>query len=164
MARLIETDLGNMFTVDMGVGPGRANNRDDVTVVQYLLNLWLQHPETARVRQLAGPAASRRLVVDGIIGPKTNACIELFQCAIYQLSNAPIICDGCIDKPRVSMITPDKSRSLYTIFELNNFVCALYFDSFYISDARTRSDFPPRLLPIIKRDLPAWMNWNGAPV
>jgi hypothetical protein len=44
MAKVMEDSMGTIFTVDLGVGPNRANNRDDVTVVQYLLNLWLQHP------------------------------------------------------------------------------------------------------------------------
>jgi len=161
MARLIETDLGNMFTVDMGVGPGRANNRDDVLVVQYLLNLWLQHPESARVRALAGPQASRRLAVDGIIGPKTKACIELFQGAITALDDAPIICDGCIDKPRGDMTVPGLHQTTYTIFELNNYVCSLYFDHYYISEVYNRTDLPPRLRTIVKRDAAAWLLWVG---
>ncbi len=62
MAKVIETDDGTMLTVDLGVGPGRANNRDDVTVVQYLLNLYFQHPNQARVRDwpLGQPQARGR--------------------------------------------------------------------------------------------------------
>lgn len=160
MAKVIETDDGTMLTVDLGVGPGRANNRDDVTVVQYLLNLYFQHPNQARVRELAGAAASRKLVVDGIIGPKTKTQIRTFQLAISQMDNALVVCDGCVDKIRNgSMVVGGPELALYTIFELNSYACALYLENNDITGLRFRSDFPPRLVPIFNRFLPAWARW-----
>lgn len=61
MAKVMEDSMGTIFTVDLGVGPNRVNHRDDVTVVRYLLNLWLQHPISARARSMAGSAGSRPL-------------------------------------------------------------------------------------------------------
>lgn len=160
MAKVIETSDGTMLTVDMGVGPGRANNRDDVTVVQYLLNLYFQHPDQARVRELGGPSASRKLVVDGIIGPRTKAAIATFQNAITCMDNAQVICDGCVDRIRnESMVISGTGLALYTIFELNNYATALYLEDSDITGLRFRADFPPRLVPVVNRFLPAWARW-----
>lgn len=160
MAKVIETSDGTMLTVEMGVGPGRANNRDDVTLVQYLLNLYFQHPMKARVRELGGAAFNRPLTVDGIIGPKTKNAIIVFQCALVQLENAQVICDGRIDKLRNDqMIVKGTDADFYTIFELNNFACALYLEDDDITGLRFRSDFPPRLVPVVNRFLPAWARW-----
>ncbi|KPH81913.1 peptidoglycan-binding domain-containing protein [Bosea vaviloviae] len=161
MAKVIETSDGTMLTVEMGVGPGRANNRDDVTLVQYLLNLYFQHPNQARVRQLGGTAASRKLVVDGIIGPRTNAAILAFQNAICATDNARVICDGRVDKLRnEQVVVAGSDMQLYTIFELNNYACALYLEDEDITWLRFRSDFPSRLLPVVNRFLPAWAQWS----
>ena len=161
MAKVIETNDGTMLTVEMGVGPGRANNRDDVTVVQYLLNLYFQHPNQARVRQLGGTAASRKLVVDGIIGPKTNAAIRAFQDLITLTDNARVICDGRVDKLRNErMMVEGADMKLYTIFELNNYACALYLEDNDVMYLRFRSDFPSRLIPVVNRSLPAWAQWS----
>lgn len=161
MAKVIEDAIGTIFSVEMGVGPRRANNRDDVTVVQYLLNLWLQHPENSRARRFAGTVGSRALKVDGIIGPKTNACIRVFQDFIVT-DGALIICDGCIDRPRADMQVQANDARLYTIFELNSYVRSLYLDHDDITDLRFRSDFPARLVPVVNRFLPAWARWNAA--
>jgi len=163
MAKVIETMDSTMLTVEMGVGAGRANNRDDVTLVQYLLNLYFQHPNQARVRQLGGTAASRKLVVDGIIGPRTNAAILAFQNAICATDNARVICDGRVDKLRnEQVVVKGSDMQLYTIFELNNYAYALYLEDEDITGLRFRSDFPSRLVPIVNRFLPAWARWNAA--
>lgn len=161
MAKVIDIQDGTMLTVDLGVGPGRANNRDDVTVVQYLLNLYFQHPNQARVRELGGPSASRKLVVDGIIGPRTKAAIATFQDAIVVMDNAQLVCDGCVDRIRNETMVIRGTSALYTIFELNSYACALYLDDYDITGLRFRSDFPPRLVPIVNRYLPAWARWKS---
>src|SRR4029453_15575223 len=51
------------------VGPGCPNRRDDVLVVQSLLNV-----AYARIR-----VPSRTIAVDGIVGPETNAALLHFQ-------------------------------------------------------------------------------------
>ncbi|WP_376986882.1 hypothetical protein [Bosea sp. R86505] len=80
MAKIL--DFGDdqiFFTVTMGVGPGRANNRDDVTLVQYYLNLWISHELVAAERRQFGERARQLLATDGIIGPKTKARIKMFE-------------------------------------------------------------------------------------
>ena len=151
MAKVIEILDGSMFTVGLGVGAGRANNRDDVTLVQYLLNLYFQHPNQARVRELGGPD-SRRLAVDGLFGPKTRKAIELFQAAIISMDNARVALDGRVDRLRDEsrMETGDRN-DFYTIFELNNYACKLNFNHYDAIDLRHRSDFPSRLIPAANR-------------
>lgn len=85
-----------IMSVTLGVGPGRANNIDDVTLVQFMLNIWLQDRSNAVTRQRAGKAG-RALTVDGIIGPKTKSQILLFQKAMAKAGN-PTQCDGCVDR------------------------------------------------------------------
>lgn len=160
MAKVIETNDGTVLTVEMGVGTGRANNRDDVTVVQYLLNLYFQHPNQAGARSILQPADRRKLVVDGIIGPRTKTAIGAFQVAITVTDNAQVVCDGCVDRIRnESMVVRGAGQSLYTIFELNSYACALYLEDNDITGLRFRSDFPPRLVPVVNRFLPAWARW-----
>lgn len=151
MAKVIEILDGSMFTVGLGVGAGRANNRDDVTLVQYLLNLYFQHPNQARVRELGGPA-SRTLVVDGLFGPKTRQAIELFQAAIISMDNARVAADGRVDRLRdESKMMTGVDNDFYTIFELNNYACRLHFNHYDAIDLRHRRDFPPRLIPAANR-------------
>lgn len=158
MAKVIEDDLGTMFVVELGVGPKRANNRDDVTVVQYLLNLYFQHPENGSARRFAGSAANQPLKIDGIIGPKTNARIKMFQDFMTSIGLF-VVCDGCVDKPRGDMVVPGKSSHLYTIFELNSHVRYLYLDHSDITHLRHRADFPARLVPAVNRFVPLWAQW-----
>ena len=76
------------------------------------------------------------------------------------MDNAHVICDGRVDKLRnEDMIVEGSSMALYTIFELNNFACALYLEDDDITGLRFRSDFPPRLVPVVNRFLPAWARW-----
>lgn len=159
MARVIEDSLGTILTVDLGVGPNRANNRDDVTVVQYLLNLWLQHPVSALARTIAGTAGSRPLIVDGIIGPKTNACIKVFQKYVNTEPGGSVIVDGRIDRPKSNWSVPGQNKA-YAILELNGYARGYYLDHEDITALRFRSDFPPRLVPVINRFVPAWAQWK----
>ncbi|PTM39177.1 peptidoglycan-binding domain-containing protein [Bosea sp. 124] len=160
MAKVIEDEFGTMFVVELGVGPKRANNRDDVTVVQYLLNLYFEHPENASARRFAGGGYAP-LKVDGIIGPKTNARIKKFQEFMTSIGLF-LVCDGCVDKARADMVVPGKSSCLYTIFELNSHVRYLYLDGTDIIPLRHRADFPARLVPVVNRFLPLWAQWNAA--
>ncbi|PZO03689.1 MAG: hypothetical protein DCF30_02430 [Hyphomicrobiales bacterium] len=153
MAKVIEILDGSMFTVGLGVGTGRANNLDDVTLVQYLLNLYFQHPQQARVRELGG-AASKALAVDGLFGPKTRKSIELFQAAIITMDNARVAMDGRVDRLRdQSRMMTGARQDFYTIFELNSYACKLNFNHHDAIELRRRSDFPPRLTPAASRYL-----------
>lgn len=95
----------SMLNLTLGVGKGRANNRDDVALIQFMLNKWLQPPHMSTLRSRAG-ANGRALSVDGLIGPKTNYQIRLFQ--IHKSGNGNgvnLILDGAIDPFR-----PNTSR------------------------------------------------------
>lgn len=153
MAKVIPTDFGGAFMVEMGVGPGRANNRGDVTLVQYLMNLWIETPRAAVYRQKLGSAHNKKLDVDGIYGPKTGARIKQFQKFIAN-GKSQVICDGRIDKMPGEWVSSD-NRIRYTISELNIEVfvehCLDFVDSVKI--VASRSDFPPSLKPMVSRYL-----------
>lgn len=80
----------------MGVGPGRANNIDDVLLVQFMLNIYFQDKSNAVARQRAG-TNGKALKEDGLIGPKTKAQILMFQRAM-SAEGFTIQRDGCIDR------------------------------------------------------------------
>lgn len=150
MAKIVEFDRSgyqHMLSVEMGVGPGRANNRDDVTLVQYLLNLWLAHPSNAAFRRGKG-AAAKPLATDGIIGPKTKTQILLFQRMIKARGTA-CVCDGCVDK--MPDYTNSYGSNFYTIYLLDTEVYELY--GLCVVDMRKRADFPKMLLRIVNAEL-----------
>jgi hypothetical protein len=150
MAKIVEFDRSgyqHMLSVEMGVGPGRANNCDDVTLVQYLLNLWLAHPSNAAFRQSKGTAA-KPLATDGIIGPKTKARILLFQRTLKSRGIA-CTCDGCVDK--MPNYTNSYSGKYYTIYLLDTEVYERYGLS--VVDLIYRPDYPPMLLRIVRAEL-----------
>ncbi|RYF43433.1 MAG: hypothetical protein EOO25_03225 [Comamonadaceae bacterium] len=76
-------DMAYMFNIGSGVGKGRANQRLDVMLVQYLL----LHARNAEVHQggssdsrIVPPELSKELFkTDGICGPKTLRFIEYYQ-------------------------------------------------------------------------------------
>lgn len=96
MVKMIELGADPFMSVTLGVGPGRANNIDDVTLVQFMLNIFFQDKSNAVLRQRAG-ATGKALAVDGIIGPKTKAQILLFQKDMTQ-RGIFMKKDGCVDR------------------------------------------------------------------
>ncbi len=145
MAKVIGSGDSCMFVVEMGVGPGRANNRDDVALVQYFLNLWFAHPDNAGARAKAGAS----LKVDGLIGPKTNGRIKAFQ-SYMKANGRALLADGCIDRMRDEMIMiGDDSGSVYAIFCLNVEIMQLYVQD--LVNLRRRADYPNRLEPMLMK-------------
>ncbi len=145
MAKVVNyVDDSTFFVVEMGVGPGRANNRDDVALVQYLLNLWFKHPANAGARVAAGVASGAMLTVDGLIGPKTKARIKAFQTAMVS-RGVNVIRDGCIDKIKDIdwMFVDGPSVAIYTMFYLNIQIKELY--EYEMVRLHFRADFPERL-------------------
>lgn len=147
MAKVISYgESGCMFLVEMGVGPGRANNRDDVTLVQYFLNLWFAHPDNAVARAVAGVP----LKVDGLIGPKTKVRIKTFQ-SMMKAHGLPLLADGCIDRMRDEqwIIVDDGKGSIYAIYCLNAEIMRLYDEN--LVNLYHRADYPKRLEPMLMK-------------
>ena len=150
MAKVIGSSDSCMFLVEMGVGPGRANNRDDVALVQYFLNLWFAHPNNAGARAKAGVSLSNVLKVDGLIGPKTKARIMAFQ-SMMKASGRSLLADGCIDRMRNEdwVLVGDDMGSVYAIFCLNVEIMHLYESN--LVHLRYRADYPKRLEPMLMK-------------
>ncbi len=156
MAKVVVDPIGiPVFTVEMGVGVGRANNKDDVTLVQYLLNLWLTHSSMVVARQKMGSANSRKLDVDGIYGPKTGNRIRQFQ--KWAVSESwPLMCDGRVDKnPNGSCGEIKDTRKSYTIDAINTVIYVKYHTTTFgtMTSLGDRSDFPNSLKMMISRYL-----------
>jgi len=142
------------FGVTMGVGPGRANNRDDVTLVQYYLNLWIAHPSVAMERRQFGAGAKGLLATDGIIGPKTKARIKMFDLWMHDMVTGHPG-DGCIDRMpnnRPVYLKAGGGWGSYLIYHLNHYVVEFYKQAYgnLLNLARC-GDFPPRLLTLVNR-------------
>jgi hypothetical protein len=155
MAKIL--DFGDdqiFFTVTMGVGPGRANNRDDVTLVQYYLNLWISHESVAAERRQFGERARQLLATDGIIGPKTKARIKMFETWMNDMQPWPRG-DGCIDRmpnDRPGFRRADGSIGTCMIFYLNEYVVEFYEPVYgNLLNLTRRPDYPPRLRSLVNR-------------
>jgi hypothetical protein len=104
------------FLVDAAVGRGGANRRDDVLLIQFMLNnMWGRlNPGTHKTFGALGTSPP---VVDGLCGPKTIGAIEAFQKVYFP---RPELADG-----RVNAVRPGSSLSFaggevrYTIILLN---------------------------------------------
>jgi flagellar protein FlgJ len=78
-----------MRVITMGVGPGKPNHRDDVVVVQRLLN-----------RHLSQLLPLAPLKLDGRCGSQTEETIRQFQARVLNMSKP----DGCVDPNGRTMI------------------------------------------------------------
>lgn len=70
-----------MSVISLAVSPGKANQRDDVVIIQRLLNKHLS--------KLKPPV----LKLDGRLGPRTEEAIRLFQSRVMHMARP----DGCVE-------------------------------------------------------------------
>lgn len=154
MAKVVRCNDTDMFMVGLGVGAGRANNLDDVTLVQYLLNIWLDHPKTAVYRRRLGATGGKLLAVDGIFGPKTGARILHLQ-KYFCEQGITTACDGRIDRmPDGEMFAGSGANAKFrTIWSLNIHVGWLFVgvEEYSVLELYKRHDFPVRLIPMVRR-------------
>lgn len=102
----------------------RANRRDDVMLVQYLLKRVYQQGHKAQppLNQANGTS---QLKIDGIYGPKTQKAITNFQLEMRK-NGRNIATDGCIDPERSDSAIASISKTAYTISWLNKYFWLLY--------------------------------------
>jgi hypothetical protein len=107
---LDSTNIPSFYNVTMAVGPGCPNRRDDVMLVQYLLNEVFTAPGRSDFNDFGNAIA-----VDGLCGPITNGAIRKFQ-NMLRRKGINIATDGRVDRARgrVSAIT----HTDYTILHL----------------------------------------------
>jgi peptidoglycan hydrolase-like protein with peptidoglycan-binding domain len=143
---IVDSETGYVrLNLSQGVGPGRANNIDDVTYIQYLLNQIVQHPRFTSIKS-ACKSNGAKLAVDGIIGPKTRAQIKAFQLH-FKSEGWGNMADGCVDTIRGQFI--DKKAGFYTL-SLFDWALLQTVPGELIStnSLLDRPDFPPRLKAI----------------
>ena len=96
MARLktIKEDGKTTFAllIDHSVGVKGRNRRDDVQLIQFLLNSANKNGVSPFAQKL-----SEDLKMDGICGPKTIAAIRLYQKTINEFSHDTLVEDGTIN-------------------------------------------------------------------
>ena len=66
------------YVVDRAVGPGRANQRDDVLLVQFFLRVLGPRPVEHTTESFLPPAL-QNLAIDGAFGTRTAEAIKVFQ-------------------------------------------------------------------------------------
>ncbi len=114
-----ESDLLRVsFFVDAGVGRGQRNQRDDVLLVQFMLNkLWNAKFVNG---ELYGIAGKPPLAIDGTCGTNTIDAIRRFQLVLY--SNAEgkhIIQDGVVTPVPPGQFLGARHGRVYTMILLN---------------------------------------------
>lgn len=87
-----------MSVITLAVGPGKPNHRDDVIIVQRLLN-----------KHLAESAQVKPLKLDGRFGPRTEEAVRRFQSRVLGLQHP----DGCVDLhgPTLSRLTAGTNQT-----------------------------------------------------
>lgn len=101
-----------IYNINSAVGPGAANRRDDVLLVQYLLQ-----------EAFKGPSFQKEpgsVSVDGRPGPQTFAAILHFQKVTKKLGKGQsITTDGRVDPPVGEQTLGSISKTKYTIIFMN---------------------------------------------
>ncbi len=123
--------------IEAPVGKNTPNRRDDVTLVQYMLAVWMAHEKT--IAKLA-PRLANTLVmtIDGVCGEKTNKVIDTFE-VFHQPS---VNRDGRID-PAFQTIS---TRKMFLLNQILFFAGGLPGGI-----PQTRIPFPPSLAPLLYR-------------
>ena len=136
------------YGIDMAVGSGRPNRRDDVLLVQFFLKTLSRAPDSI-TKESYVPAGQAPLQIDGIYGPRTAAYISQFAAVLSRASKGEAMQlwqDGVIDpKPPGLNFGPIHGRA-YAIVRLNT----SYADTFGInkhSAIDKDPDFPRELRP-----------------
>ena len=132
---------GHFFNVTMAVGPGAANRRDDVMLVQYLLKRIYDHPE--RFDPPIHRPSGQDMTINGHFGRTTATWITHFQREVSSRGGAPIRADGRVDKSDSGGVS-SISRTVYTIVLLNKGFQLV--DPIAFNDPVTDNECPVELL------------------
>ncbi|HSC62531.1 MAG TPA: peptidoglycan-binding domain-containing protein [Caldimonas sp.] len=120
VATELDTDINQIYMIDSGVGPGRANRRDDVMLVQLLLKKAGANSVTPDGLPLQHHS---NLKVDGIFGPMTARFIEGFESTgalTRRLGHMHVVSDGGFDPlPASGAVKASASGLWYKIFAVN---------------------------------------------
>ncbi len=139
----------HICNVSFGVGPKCSNFRDDVLLVQTLLNKIL-----VSTNPLVGPDGkyvSQSLKLDGICGPKTSAAIWAYQNHLKTTRGVAVKVDGRVDSSNELGISPG-TLNRFTIYLLNRDHRSIYRKE--LKD----TDLPPALAEALRRNSPEFFS------
>lgn len=136
-----ETDIKWIYNVSFPVGPGRANNQDDVMLVQHAINTLLTHFE---IKNAKGGRITTYLKRDGIFGPRTAEAILGYQQHARDVRHLVITADGVVE-PASHTGWTKHSNLQYTIVHLNRDHRKLY------GKMMSEDDFPDKLRDALKK-------------
>jgi hypothetical protein len=114
-----ESDLVRVsFFVDGGVGRNQRNQRDDVLLVQFMLNkLWTAKSDRGEVYGIPGKPA---LAIDGVCGNSTIEAIKRFQLVLYaNTEGKEVIQDGVVTPVPLGQFVGKRHGRTYTMILLN---------------------------------------------
>jgi hypothetical protein len=100
-----------LISIDEAVGPGCANKRPDVLLVQFMMKVAHDSPQNANFWSLKSGSS---LKIDGVCGQHTQSMIKLFQDHI----NA-VVQDGRIDPVTNGTFFGSRHGKLMTMIALN---------------------------------------------
>src|SRR5215208_4070845 len=73
------------YGIDLAVGPGKANRRDDVLLVQFFLRSISRTTDNV-TKESYSPPGQAPLLVDGLYGPRTAAYLKHFETVLSRAS------------------------------------------------------------------------------
>jgi hypothetical protein len=147
--------LDKYADVTMAVGRGAPNRRDDVLLVQFMLNELFRRADE-HVPPLAKP--ERPVGVDGKFGRNTFDGIVKFQLNIMSQFGS-INLDGRIDPARASA-TSSISQTTYTILWMNYLYKLAWPQEFEDLLAGKIHNMPPELASPLNRYSQLWVDHN----
>lgn len=114
------------YNIHQNVGWGYPNQKDDVLLIQYFLNFYLDW------------YGKTKLVEDGIFGNKTFKAVKFFQKGGFV--------DGAVNTVNGRKIRSTKSKTIYTMYELNvTYLSMMPNGKLYFKDLRMDPNLPQPL-------------------
>jgi len=138
-----ETDLKWIFNVSYSAGPRCPNHRDDVLLVQHLLNKLLPYVE---MMDENGKRITTYLSRDGVCGPMTSGAIKAYQENLKSRKRM-VWADGVISPSDNTGWTPIQGDQ-YTIVFMNRDHVKFY------GKMPSDTEFPPEVVAALKRNSP----------
>lgn len=151
MARLylINASLKLVYTIDLAVGNGCPNRRDDVLLVQFFLKVVSEGPQKSEFT----PAGRGPMQTDGVWGPVSQAYLNQFIAVPAKLNSqnpgAPLTQDGRVDPVVGGRTTGSLTGNVYTILALNTSYKNVR-SVFALQDITTDPVFPQELRRSLK--------------
>ncbi len=98
------------YNIRQSVGPGRANSRTDVMLVQFFLQQIFDHPNAVKDKPVGA-----KMEINGTYDEIVGAWIKQYQVS----SRLPLVADGRVDRAPQQVAKTPRAHRFYTITMMN---------------------------------------------